>query len=123
MASMQQYQIHLTRHDAARNMQRYCQLSLDSTLFGGLVLTWRWGRIGCLGNFRQEEVETEIRGLEVMLKKLKAKRRRGYSANVTASPTSCKSVRLSASHSRGGCSNEGLPTSRADRVVAPGSPW
>lgn len=76
---MGQYQIYLIRHDAARNMQRYYQLSLEKTLFGGLVLTRRWGRIGCLGRFRREEMETEIRGLEVLLKKLRAKRRRGYS--------------------------------------------
>lgn len=80
---MQQYKIYLTRYDVARNMERYYLLSLDKTLFGGLVVTRRWGRIGCPGNFRQEEVETEIRGLEVLLQKLREKRRRGYAADVT----------------------------------------
>jgi predicted DNA-binding WGR domain protein len=79
---MEQYQIYLTKRDAARNMQRYYQLSLDRTLFGGLVLTRRWGRIGRLGSVKQEEVETEIRGLEMLLQMLKAKRQRGYASNV-----------------------------------------
>jgi hypothetical protein len=41
-------QIVLERVDPARNIARYCVLSIEPTLFAKHTLIRRWGRIGCL---------------------------------------------------------------------------
>jgi predicted DNA-binding WGR domain protein len=75
---MSQFAVHLTRRDPARNMARYYALSLDRTLFGELVVTRRWGRIGGAGQARHDPVTSEMQGLVLLLRTLAAKRRRGY---------------------------------------------
>lgn len=42
----------LERVDPARNMARYCVLSVEPTLFGDTALVREWGRIGMLGRRR-----------------------------------------------------------------------
>ncbi len=48
----QRYHLRIERTDFKRNMARFYQLSIESTLFGDVSLTRNWGRIGRLGQQR-----------------------------------------------------------------------
>ena len=87
------YPLYLERRDPKRNMARFYMLSLERDLFGNILATRRWGRIGTNGRqmsvprSSEQAAIAELEQLEV------AKRRRGYvdytpmSAGNCASPT------------------------------------
>tara|TARA_R110002020_G_scaffold180776_1_gene375412 strand:+ start:807 stop:1046 length:240 start_codon:yes stop_codon:yes gene_type:complete len=70
--------LHLTRTDPARNMARFYVLVLQPTLFGGVSVIRKWGRIGTHGRQKVETYDggdaasTACRRLE------RTKRQRGY---------------------------------------------
>lgn len=68
----------LHRIDPARNMARYYALSLEPTLFGGMALARRWGRIGTRGAQIVELHPSRAAALEALRRVEAAKRRRGY---------------------------------------------
>ena len=72
------YNLYIERHDPARNMARFYALSIETTLFGEITVSRRWGRIGTHGRHRDEVVLTERVALERLCSLLVAKRKRGY---------------------------------------------
>ncbi|MDH4441488.1 MAG: WGR domain-containing protein [Rhizobium sp.] len=70
--------VHLHRIDPARNMARFYLVTLETTLFGEIVLRRTWGRIGTSGQYREDTVRDRStavrRAVEIAVKK----RRRGY---------------------------------------------
>jgi WGR domain len=59
-------QIVLERVDPARNIARYCVLSIEPTLFAKHTLIRRWGRIGCLALLWQILFEVSSEGSPAM---------------------------------------------------------
>jgi len=74
----QLYHLHIRRIDPARNMARFYELSIGSTLFGELSLTRSWGRIGTRGQSRVHLFGNEQAAVELFLDLLKQKRQKGY---------------------------------------------
>lgn len=74
----QPYYVHIRRIDPTRNMARFYELSIGSTLFGDVSLTRSWGRIGTRGQSRVHLLESEQVAVELFLDLLKQKRRNGY---------------------------------------------
>lgn len=74
----QPYQLYVERRDPTRNMARYYELSIETTLFGDIMLTRRWGRIGTRGQRRSLMFEREEEAVGLFLDLLRRKRRRGY---------------------------------------------
>ena len=70
--------IHLRRVDAARNMQRFYELALHPTLFGGVSLMRTWGRIGSSGQSMIETFNLAEDATNALARLMAAKRRRGY---------------------------------------------
>ena len=70
--------IHLRRVDAARNMQRFYELALHPTLFGGVSLMRTWGRIGSSGQSMIETFNQAEDATNALTRLMAAKRRRGY---------------------------------------------
>ena len=68
----------LYRIEPARNMARFYALSLEPTLFGGLSLTRRWGRVGTAGRQIVELHADRPAALAALEKWRRAKHRRGY---------------------------------------------
>jgi predicted DNA-binding WGR domain protein len=61
--------VHLHRIDAARNMRRFCRLDIQPDLFGLVLLTKQWGRVGTQGR------ELAVVALQ---RQADRKRQRGY---------------------------------------------
>lgn len=74
----QPYQLHVERHEPARNMARYYQLSIEPTLFGDVMLLRQWGRIGTRGQQISHLFEREDDAVRAFLDVLRQKRLRGY---------------------------------------------
>ena len=68
----------LYRLDPARNMARFYTLSLETTLFGDVSLTRRWGRIGTLGREIVELHRDHATAQAALDRLISMKRRRGY---------------------------------------------
>ena len=82
MHSPAPHSTHLIRIDAARNMARFYDISLQPTLFGEVALLRRWGRIGARGQMAgQMRLQTFAGGEAAAVAQARlelAKRRRGY---------------------------------------------
>lgn len=74
----QPYKFYVERHDPDRNMARFYALSLEKTLFGQTCLIRRWGRIGTNGRIVQHSFDDENDAVDLFLKLLLVRRRRGY---------------------------------------------
>jgi predicted DNA-binding WGR domain protein len=72
------FHLYFERRDASRNMARFYALSIERDLFGGVVLSRRWGRLSTRGRERQERFESERQALMRMLELCRIKRHRGY---------------------------------------------
>ena len=70
--------LYAERRDAARNMARFYALSIESTLFGDICLTRRWGRIGTRGQMRAMSFSQEEEALAYFAKIQRQKASRGY---------------------------------------------
>ncbi|MCB5205574.1 WGR domain-containing protein [Neorhizobium sp. T786] len=84
----QPYHLHIRRIDPTRNMARFYELSISTTLFGNVSLTRSWGRIGTRGQSRVHLCETEQQAVVLFLDLLKRKRKRGYRSRLS---TDCDS--------------------------------
>lgn len=74
----QQYRLYIERRDPGRNMARFYALSIEATLFGQARLVRSWGRIGATGRTVQHSFDDEREAVDLFLKLLLTKRRRGY---------------------------------------------
>lgn len=70
--------IRLERRDPAKNMQRYYELEMSPTLFGGWMLTQKWGRIGRAGQSKQSTFDTLLDAAVRMCIIARQKEGRGY---------------------------------------------
>lgn len=70
--------IHLRRIDPARNMHRFYMAEVQPTLFGGVSLLRRWGRIGGQGRVMLETFDHPSDAALALNRLVVAKRRRGY---------------------------------------------
>ena len=69
---------HFERRDAARNMKRFYRLTVTRDLFGTIVLTREWGRIGVSCHRRCEEKNSTAEALRAAARLATQKLRRGY---------------------------------------------
>lgn len=74
----QPYRLYIERRDPARNMARFYALSIEATLFGDTRLVRRWGRVGTHGKMVQHSFDREDEAVELFLRVLRVRRRRGY---------------------------------------------
>lgn len=74
------YNLYIERHDPACNMARFYALSIETSLFGDITLSRRWGRIGTHGQCRDEVLQSETEALARLCTLLAMKRGRGYRA-------------------------------------------
>ncbi len=74
----------LRRTDPNLNMARFYALSVETSLFGEVILIRRWGRIGVHGRVRSEWFDTLSAAAERMAVIAALKTRRGYQPYVTA---------------------------------------
>jgi predicted DNA-binding WGR domain protein len=72
-----QHTIILRRVDPESNAAQFYMLTLERDLFGSVVVTRQWGRVGTAGRQITEPYPTEEAAVETVL--AAAKRRRGYS--------------------------------------------
>ncbi len=70
--------VHLRRIDPARNMRRFYQLDIEPDLFGGVMLTKAWGRIGARGRVVAERYDTEALAADALRRHAERKQRREY---------------------------------------------
>jgi predicted DNA-binding WGR domain protein len=70
--------LHLRRADPARNMCRFYRLDLQPDLFGRVMLTKQWGRVGAHGRMMMESFESEELAVAALQRHAERKRRRGY---------------------------------------------
>ena len=70
--------LYAERRDAARNMARFYELSIEPTLFGDTCLIRRWGRIGTRGQMKTMSFAHEEEALALFSKIQRQKVRRGY---------------------------------------------
>ncbi len=68
----------LRRTDHDRNMARFYALSLETSLFGDIMLIRRWGRIGTHGRVRSELFDSRNAAAARMASIATLKTRRGY---------------------------------------------
>lgn len=73
-----QFHLYLERVDAAKNMRRFYLLAVEDTLFGEVVVTRRWGRIGGRGRSLTAPCRTETEALTLLLHLALGKVRRNY---------------------------------------------
>jgi len=59
-------------------MARFYQLALEDDLFGCVLITRRWGRLGTSGRLKAQRAANAIEGLGILLQLLRTKRGRGY---------------------------------------------
>ncbi|MFK0278756.1 WGR domain-containing protein [Ensifer sp. NPDC090286] len=74
----QPYRLYIERRDASRNMARFYSIEIESTLFGGVCLTRRWGRIGARGRSAAHQFSKEEEAIRLFLELARRKRNRGY---------------------------------------------
>ena len=74
--------VYIERHEPSRNMARFYALSAEVNLFGEMLVSRRWGRIGTHGQRRDELVANGQEAVERLRTLLGAKLRRGYSAPI-----------------------------------------
>jgi len=70
--------VYLRRVDPSHNMHRFYRLDVEADLFGGVLLTKTWGRIGTRGRVMAERYDQEAPALAALEKQAARKRRRGY---------------------------------------------
>lgn len=70
--------IHLERRESVFNRQRFYNIAVMPTLFGGWSLVREWGRIGQPGTVRETWFETESAAIEAGDRLRQRKERRGY---------------------------------------------
>ena len=70
--------VHLQRIDPKRNMRRFYAAEIQPTLFGGVSVVRRWGRIGGPGRVMLETFDREDEAQAALTKLVTAKQRRGY---------------------------------------------
>jgi predicted DNA-binding WGR domain protein len=68
----------LRRTDHDQNMARFYAMSLETSLFGDVMLIRRWGRIGTYGRVRSEWFDCPSAATERMAAIAALKGRRGY---------------------------------------------
>lgn len=68
----------LTRLDPGANMRRFYRVEASADLFGGVLVTREWGRIGTRGRRLSHWCATRAEAENVTDTLLRAKRRRGY---------------------------------------------
>ena len=73
-----QHTIVLRRVDPDSNVARFYLLTLERDLFGNVVVTRQWGRVGTAGRQITEPYPTEEAAVEAMTVLAAAKRKRGY---------------------------------------------
>lgn len=74
----QPYHLYIERIEPEKNMARFYTLTVQPTLFGEMSLVRCWGRIGTHGQQKLHVCEDEKRAIELFLKLLLQKRKRGY---------------------------------------------
>jgi predicted DNA-binding WGR domain protein len=74
----QPYHLYIERSDRARNMARYYDLEITTTLFGEACLVRRWGRIGARGQSMSHVFEREGEAVQLFLALARRKKARGY---------------------------------------------
>jgi predicted DNA-binding WGR domain protein len=70
--------VSLRRIDETRNMARFYSMAIERDLFGQVVLSRWWGRLGTHGRNRQEDYPGEGEALAALVAIERAKRRKGY---------------------------------------------
>jgi predicted DNA-binding WGR domain protein len=73
-----QHTIVLRRVDAAARTAHFYVLTLERDLFGSVLVTRQWGRVGTAGRQITAPYPTEEAAVEAMTALAAAKRRRGY---------------------------------------------
>ena len=73
-----QHTIVLRRVDADARTANFYVLTLERDLFGNVVVTRQWGRVGTAGRQITDPFLTEEAAVEAMTALAAAKRRRGY---------------------------------------------
>lgn len=68
----------LHRIDPSVNMRRFYTLSLESSLFGDILLVRRWGRIGTHGRVRSDWFDNPADAANELTRIASVKTRRGY---------------------------------------------
>jgi predicted DNA-binding WGR domain protein len=68
----------LRRIDPARHMARFYAMDVQPDLFGCIILTKQWGRIGTHGRRVAESHATEALAVAALQRQAERKRRRGY---------------------------------------------
>jgi predicted DNA-binding WGR domain protein len=76
--SQHRYHQHLRRIDTSKNMARFYEMQIGTSLFGDVSLTRRWGRIGTRGQSRVHLLENENAAVAMFLAILRQKQLRGY---------------------------------------------
>lgn len=75
--------LYLRRADPSRNMRRFYRLDIQPDLFGRVMLTKQWGRVGTQGRMQAESFESEELAAVALQQQAERKRRRGYSMRVS----------------------------------------
>ncbi|MFC3058492.1 WGR domain-containing protein [Paenirhodobacter populi] len=70
--------VHLQRIDPERNMRRFYAAEILPTLFGGVSVVRRWGRIGGPGRVMLETFDHAEEARAALTKLVSVKQRRGY---------------------------------------------
>ena len=73
-----QHAIVLRRVDPGTNSAHFYMLTLERDLFGNVVVTRQWGRVGTAGRQITEPYPTEEAAVEAITVLAAAKRKRGY---------------------------------------------
>lgn len=81
----QPYQLYIERTDRTRNMARFYALTIEPTLFGGVCVCRRWGRIGTVGQSMSHQFSHERDAVALFLELVRQKRRRGYAPRAAGS--------------------------------------
>ncbi|MGC1301472.1 MAG: WGR domain-containing protein [Caulobacteraceae bacterium] len=68
----------LHRRDPMKNLARFYAISLEPSLFGGILLVRVWGRIGTRGRARTEAFSDESAASAAGERLVELKRHRGY---------------------------------------------
>lgn len=74
----QPYHLYVERIEPEKNMARFYTLTVQLNLFGETSLVRCWGRIGTHGQHKLHVFQDEEHAIELFLKLLLEKRKRGY---------------------------------------------
>jgi predicted DNA-binding WGR domain protein len=80
MTNEPRHTVYLRRIDPARRMAKFYEISIGNDLFGAILVTRRWGRIGLDGEGQQriDEHASEEAAAQALEQLARAKTRRGY---------------------------------------------